>query len=361
MPDTPARPPADPDHTGRIPSGALASPGAPGAHRAPGDNRARLTHSGELAEAPWPGLHAAREHAPQARLPLHVLDQGRAVLAGSVARCHLTALAAWPQALAVTGQAVVLRLPADERTAFLALVNRQLQAAGLLPAWRDETYPLLALQEATMDRAAGAATGAGTASPPGPPLLLASLERAASRFWGTLTFGAHCNGYVTGPDGRPSHLWIARRARDKAVDPGRLDNLIGGGVPLGQTPAMTLVREGWEEAGLLPAQMAGIQPGRRFAVLRDVAEGLQREQVSVYDLALPAGLTPRNQDGEVDSFMLMPLDRALAHAAAGDMTVDASLATLDFALRHRLLGANLHQHLRALSEGLWCGPALLDR
>ncbi len=301
------------------------------------------THPAPLGPAgPWPALDAARAHDPASRVPLHILAQGQARLAGAVARADLPTLAAWPDALQITDRGVLLCLPAADCSAFLDRINRQLHQAGRVRAWRNETCALPAL------------------GPAGAPAVLASLERAAARFWGTLTCGAHCNGYVVGPDQRPSHLWIARRAPDKAVDPGLLDNLIGGGVPLGETPAMTLLREGREEAGLLPAQMAGIRPGRRFAVLRDVAEGLQREQVSVYDLALPAGLAPRNQDGEVDSFTLMPLAQALDHAAAGRMTVDASLATLDFALRHRLLGANLHQHLRALSEGLWCGPALLD-
>jgi hypothetical protein len=34
---------------------------------------------------------------------------------------------------------------------------------------------------------------------------------------------------------------------------------------------------------------------------------------------------------------LMPVVEALARAAAGELTTDAALATLDFALRHRLV------------------------
>ena len=75
------------------------------------------------------------------------------------------------------------------------------------------------------------------------------MERAAARFWGSLTLGAHCNGWVAGPGGRAAMLWIGRRAPHKATDPGRLDNLVGGGVPDGQSPDEALWREGWEEAG----------------------------------------------------------------------------------------------------------------
>lgn len=84
--------------------------------------------------------------------------------------------------------------------------------------------------------------------------LLATFERAAARFWGTLTFGAHCNGYLADAHGRPTHLWIARRSFTKPTDPGLLDNLVGGGVPHGQSPFDCVRREGWEEAGLSDAE-----------------------------------------------------------------------------------------------------------
>jgi hypothetical protein len=84
-------------------------------------------------------------------------------------------------------------------------------------------------------------------------------------------------------------------------------------------------------------QLQGLVRGRVLRLLRDIPEGLQREWIHVYDLALPAGLEPTNQDGEVAELSLHPLPKALALAASDEMTVDASLVTLDFALRHRLL------------------------
>ena len=305
-------------------------------------------HAAHDLPSGWPAIAAATAHEAHARLPFFITHGGRAQLAGAVARAHLGALARWPEALRLDDTAVTLVLPAAERTAFFEQANRALHAAGLITGWRDETYPVLALDE-------GRALDDSPAAPP-----LASLERAAARFWGTLTFGAHCNGWVAGADGRPAWLWIARRSFTKPTDPGQLDNLIGGGVPQGQSPADTVVREGWEEAGLTPAQMAGLQPGQRFGVLRDVPEGLQRELISVFDLALPPGLVPQNQDGEVHSLALLPVAQALAHAAAGDMTVDAALVTLDFALRHRLLADGLHLALHARAAPLWRGPARLE-
>lgn len=284
----------------------------------------------------WPAIAAARAADSDARVPFFIAGADRPLRAGSVARRHLEALARWPEALAIDDGQVTLRLPAPERSAFFAQANRELHGAGLIVGWRDETYPVLGLDDGR---------------------LLATFERAAARFWGTLTFGAHCNGYVADAAGRPTHLWIARRAYTKPTDPGLLDNLIGGGVPHGQSPFECVLREGWEEAGLSPAQMAGLQPGRRLRVQRDVAEGLQREEVSAYDLALPPGLQPVNQDGELHSLTLMPMHEALTRAAAGAMTVDATLVTLDFALRRGLLPPAEHRRLATAAAPLWSGQS----
>jgi len=186
--------------------------------------------------------------------------------------------------------------------------------------------------------------------------LLACIERASSRFWGTLTFGAHCNGWLAGADGRPASLWIAQRAFDKATDPGAHDNLVGGGVPLGQTAFETLLREGWEEAGLPAEVMRRATPGRAIDLLRDIPEGLQHERIQVYDLQLQPHEQPVNQDGEVHAFKLLPVADALALAAGDTMTADAALVTLDFALRHGLLAPAFEAALAARSAALWQAP-----
>lgn len=277
----------------------------------------------------WPALAAARARQVP-RLPF--LIEGLVV--GSVARADLHALQAWPQWLSLQDDGV--SLTAADRDGALATINMSLRQQDLVRAWRDEWY-------AIRDPASGHH--------------LARTERAASRFWGTLTLGAHANGYVADARGRPTHLWIARRSLSKATDPGLLDNLVGGGVSDGQTPHETLLREGWEEAGLTPAQMAQARPGRVIRLHRDIPEGLQFEDLHCFDLQLAAGLVPRNQDGEVSGFELLTLEQALAHAATEGMTVDAALVTLEFGLRHGALDHALAQALEAAAAGLWSGSA----
>jgi len=285
----------------------------------------RRRAQGRLSHAPlsdWPALRAASARDASARAPFAV--NGRRV--GSVARAHLQALRAWPQWLQVDEAGVELRVDVPQLNPVLAQLNGALRAMGLIRAWRDEAFALF-------DPASGAQ--------------LATLERAAARFWGTLTLGAHANGYVADAGGRPTHLWIAQRSATKATDPGLFDNLVGGGVPEGQSPQQALVREGWEEAGLQSAQMATARAGSVLCLERDIAEGLQFEWLYAYDLPLPAGQVPQNQDGEVAGFHCLPLDEALALAAGTQMTVDAALVTLDFAVRHGLLAGPSAQRLAA--------------
>ncbi len=254
-------------------------------------------------------LAAAVAHDPAARCAF-VVD-GRVV--GSVARAHLGALRRWPEVFDQGAEQVSLAAPASRRNAALAVVHEQLRADGLLLGWRNETFPLF---------------DPATLAP------LALIERAAARFWGCLTLGAHATGFVAGADGRPAALWIARRADDKATDPGLYDNLIGGGVPAGQSAYEALLREGFEEAGLDRALTATAQPGPVLLMDRDVREGRQQERLHSFDLELPTGLTPVNQDGEVAGFTLLPLAEALQLASGRAMTVDAALVTIDFLHRH---------------------------
>ena len=285
----------------------------------------------------WPTIAAARAHDAATRTPFFVASPGAVPLpVGSVAHAHLRSLRRWPQWLQVDEHRITLHCASAARAEAMATMHDALRREGLIVAWRDEAFPLFTVH--------GEPTGV-------------SIERAATRFWGSLTLGAHCNGFVADAHGRPAQLWIARRSLSKATDPGKLDNLVGGGVPAGQSPRDTVIREAWEEAGLEPPQLQGLARGRVLKLLRDIPEGLQREWIHVYDLALPAGLTPHNQDGEVAELSLHPLAQALALAAGEQMTVDASLVTLDFVLRHGLLDGTDAHALATQASTLFDGQA----
>jgi 8-oxo-dGTP pyrophosphatase MutT (NUDIX family) len=200
------------------------------------------------------------------------------------------------------------------RTAALDRVVDVLAHEGRLSAWRGERYAI--------------ATHLGS-----PPLCL--IERAAARFFGIRTYAAHVNGLVRR---EPTSMWLARRSPDKAIDPGMLDNLVGGGVAAGGTIAATMVREAWEEAGIAADVAARATPAGAVRVCRAQPDGLQREVIFAHDLWLYADFAPSNKDGEAVEHRLVTLSEA-ARLIANDrgpdvVTADASLVILDFLLRH---------------------------
>jgi thiamine pyrophosphokinase len=139
--------------------------------------------------------------------------------------------------------------------------------------------------------------------------VLATLDRGALPVFGVLAEGVHVNGLVRAPDG--IHVWVARRAAHKSLDPSKLDHIVAGGVPAGMAVRETLVKEAEEEAAI-PAGLA------ERAVAADVftyaferPEGLRRDRLYCFDLELPADFRPRPLDGEVESFALWPAGRVL--------------------------------------------------
>ena len=61
-------------------------------------------------------------------------------------------------------------------------------------------------------------------------------------------------------------------------------------------------------------------------ILREVPEGVQSELIEAYDLELPEGFRPANQDGEVSEFMLLPF----AEVERLELTFEAQLVVRDF-------------------------------
>jgi 8-oxo-dGTP pyrophosphatase MutT (NUDIX family) len=220
------------------------------------------------------------------------------------------------------------------RTAALAAVATALASEGALSGWRDERYDI----------------GPNLGAQP-----WFRLERAAARYFGVQTYAVHVNGLVATPGG--PKMWFARRSPRKALDPGKLDNLVGGGLSSASTVQATLAKEAWEEAGI-PRALAdrAVAAGPR-EIHRDQPDGLQRETIFVHDLWLPAAFAPRNQDGEVTGYRLVDFAEAarLIGVAGGpdEVTADASLVALDCLLRNGALSADAPEWaaLRAFGSG----------
>lgn len=207
------------------------------------------------------------------------------------------------------GNEVVL----DDPAALPALARRLADAGAF--RWRGEAFDV-------------------RARPDGPAL--ARADRGALPFLGIKAVGAHLNGLVRRADGL--HLWVARRAADKALDPGKLDHVAAGGVPAGLTPARTLAKEAEEEASIPPALSRGAHEGTVIAYAMRRPEGLRRDRIHCFDLDLPEDFVPVAADGEVAGFELWPIGRvAEAVRDTDDFKFNVNLVLIDLFLRERLI------------------------
>jgi 8-oxo-dGTP pyrophosphatase MutT (NUDIX family) len=273
-----------------------------------------------MAQAPMLARLAQRLRrvlAPPSRryLPLRVHDETVGWLTPERAR----RLAGWHDYFTVSDAAVDCTpslATAAARTAAFAEVAHKLADDGALTAWRDERYAVAAQPGATA---------------------LFEIERAAARYFGVHTFAAHANGVVGNPD--RWRMWLARRSSTKPIDPGLLDNLVGGGIPSGASVGDTLTREAWEEAGIASLLASEAHRAGAVEIRRDQPDGLQRETIYVHDLWLPAAFVPANQDGEAVEHRLGDPEEVLALTATDDVTADASLVIVDFLLRHGHIAA----------------------
>ena len=224
----------------------------------------------------------------------------------------------WPHFFDVHDAFVTFKARPDSaqgRTDAMIEVTRDLRKDGVIAGWRDE--------------AVSVSTHYGAPE-------LFRIERAATRHFGFMTYGAHLNGFTR--RGGLAHAWIARRSPDKAIDPDKLDNLVGGRIPAGLSVDETLRKEAWEEAGIAPALLAGLNCLGAARVEYSVPEGLHREILFIHDLWVPDEFTPANQDGEVAEIRCLPVEEVMRNILAGEFTLEAGTVTIDGLLR---LGAVL--------------------
>lgn len=203
----------------------------------------------------------------------------------------------------------------EARSAAVAPVLHELAARGLIQGWRDEAYPV---------------TQSFSAAP------ALQIERAATNHFGVRTFGVHLNGFVRKPDGL--HMWIPRRSYDKPTYPGRLDNMVAGGQPIGAGLLDNLVKECAEEANIAFELACRARPVGVVSYCAEVPEGLQPDVQFCFDLELPETFVPNNTDGEVESFELLPLPQ-VAELVRDTQAFkpNCALVIIHFLMRHGCL------------------------
>jgi 8-oxo-dGTP pyrophosphatase MutT (NUDIX family) len=179
---------------------------------------------------------------------------------------------------------------------------------------------------------------------------LGVLDRGALPSFGVIGVGVHLNGLVRRADGL--HLWVARRAANKKLDPGKLDHLVAGGVPAGYTPFEALLKEAEEEAGLPEALARQARQVALFTYNMERPEGLRRDVLYAYDLELPVDFIPQPMDGEVESFALWPLAQvAEVLSRTDEFKFNVTLVLIDLLLREGFYAGAVAEKLRKALRG----------
>ena len=179
---------------------------------------------------------------------------------------------------------------------------------------------------------------------------LSRIDRGAIPSFGVESTGVHVNGLVRAAGGL--HMWIARRAANKALDPGKLDNVVAGGVASGLGLMETVIKEAAEEASIPEALAANARQVGEIRYTMERPEGLRRDHLYCYDLDLPEGFIPQAADGEVESFELWPIARVFETVRDTDaFKFNVNLVLIDLFIRLGLAAGNEAAALRAGLSG----------
>ncbi|CAN0448834.1 unnamed protein product, partial [Laminaria digitata] len=100
------------------------------------------------------------------------------------------------------------------------------------------------------------------------------------------------------------------------------------------------MRKECEEEASLPASLSSkIKSAGQVSYRYGTRKGLSTKFLCVFDLEVPEYFVPYNGDGEVEEFLLMPVEEALESIKTdlAKWKPNCALVMIDFALRHGFL------------------------
>jgi len=257
-----------------------------------------------------------------------VYVEGRRV--GWVKHDFAAILERWPAVFAVTDRDVTLSPALDTfaaRTEAVDAVIDVLVCEGTIGGRSNERYPV------TATTLAGAVMG---------------IDRSAAPYFGTRSFGQHVNGLVR-RDGE-LRMWVAKRSSKKIDFPGKLDNLVAGGLPLGRSLVENLLKECEEEASISLALASRAVPVGAISLCYEGDDGMKPEVIYCYDLELPPDFQPRINDGEVEAFYEWSLDQAAEVVRDTDsFKMNCDLVIIDFLIRRGYLAPEDPEYLELVT------------
>ena len=237
----------------------------------------------------------------------------------------------WPEIFNLTDNRVFFTnniTGVEERTVVMRKICEELESQKLIPERRKENF--------TVTKKFGEK-----------PLFY--LDRAWIPVFGFVAYGIHINAYVETHAGL--EMWIGVRSLNSRVDPGKLDNMVAGGLPSGYSIEENVIKESWEEASV-PVTLA--RKSRRtgeLSYIMGVKDGLRRDVLYIYDLILPSDFYPVDQLGEHSRFFLLPVAEILKIVEeTNNFKFNINLVIIDFAIRYGILKPDHPEFLKLTRE-----------
>jgi 8-oxo-dGTP pyrophosphatase MutT (NUDIX family) len=224
----------------------------------------------------------------------------------------------WPDVFLIDDQQIILNpelTDYDTRTKTLTPIIQSLHTQGIIDTWVNENYPVNHQfgEKGELE-----------------------FERAATLYFGTLSYGVHMNGLVQKSDG--VYVWTGIRAKDKAFFPGMLDQLVAGGQPVGISLHDNLIKEAAEEANIPATITNNATIVSQVTYQQEGDRGLDQSTIYNFDLWLPEDFVPENTDGEVEAFRLLPIEEILELTEhTTEFKDNCNLTNIDLLIRQGLL------------------------
>lgn len=192
-----------------------------------------------------------------------------------------------------------LNIPASQATQTLGKIALWLKERQLAGRWTGEMLPVNDSSGQT----------------------LAQVERAVVRTLGITTHAVYLIGRL-----KSGALWLQRRSLTKSTGAGKLDLMVGGLVSANESPEQALQREAWEEAGI-HLDMNKVVEGEISYICRPIDTERGGYMVEIgrwYEITLPPSFEPKNQDGEVQEFILSTQNEIKQHMLADALTLESA-------------------------------------
>lgn len=257
-------------------------------------------------------LHEALQPLPKDAVPWFLSDSETP--AGYLTPVHADVLRSLRQNWKPIPQGLLWDLPSSTyaaRSEELGQIALELHDLGFVKGWRNEKFAFWSDDVIVF--------GGVCLEPTHHLPAKFEMERAAFKFFGLRSHAVHVNGFT-----QDGHVWCGRRSPNKSTDPGMLDNIAAGGLPVDEKVHACGIREMAEEAGISESLALTAMPLGQISTSRSVIHGWHHETLWVYNLLVPNDVHPRNQDGEVSDFTLMSPRQVVEAIAAKEMTLDAA-------------------------------------